>query len=188
MTTSEPAPANEPEVPPERWQVLEARWKAILGVEAGIESMRFKMEGLRAQMEAAFRHSLTVEEKVHALQADVAQWNKAKNRIHYALPKVKEFVHRATWALGLPERKKLEEIVKTYIEPQVVFPELDEVPEMLDSLQKERQILSAQGATVEQECRVILAEIQRILRTLQNNAAARVREKREAARTKGKHF
>ena len=36
---------------------------------------------------------MNVEEKVNALQADVAQWNKAKNRIHYALPKVREFIH-----------------------------------------------------------------------------------------------
>lgn len=188
MNDSEPNPSSEPEVAPEKWQALEARWKSILALETGIESMRLRMEGVRSQMESAFRQGLQVDEKVHGLQADVLQWNKAKNRVHHALPKVKEFVHRATWALGVPERKKLAEVFETFIGPQVPFPELDKVPEQLDGLLKDRQVLSAQGAAVDQECRLILAEIQRALRTLQTNAAARAREKRDAMRTKGKHF
>jgi len=54
----------------------------------------------------------------------VAQWSKAKDRVHHALPKVREFIHRATWALGSPERKKLEELYKNYIRPKVPFPEI----------------------------------------------------------------
>ena len=183
-----PAVAAEEVVPPETWQALEARWKAILGVEAGIETIRQNMEGLRGEMEAAFKKSLNVDEKVHALQADVANWNKAKSRVHYALPKAREFIHRATWALGVPERKRLDEVHKNHIEPRIAFPQLDQVREQLDHLQKDRQVLSAQGAAVNQECRGILAEIQRALSTLQRNAADRASKKRSAGREKGKHF
>src|SRR5436309_2006001 len=107
--------SSEQDVPPEKWQALEALWKAILGLEASIDTLRLSMDGLRVEMEAAFRKSLAVEEKVHALQADVAEWNKAKSRVHYALPKVREFIHRATWASGAPERKRLEEFFKNHI-------------------------------------------------------------------------
>jgi len=180
--------STDQQIPADRWQTLEARWKGILGLEAGIESIRTSVEGLRAELEAAFKKPLNVEEKLHALQADVAQWNKAKTRVHYVLPKAREFVHRATWALGLPERKNLEAIFKNQIEPRIPFPELDRVPEQLDGLQKDRQVLAAQGNTVGQECRSVLAEIQRTLNTLQRNAAENARRKREARRTKGKHL
>jgi hypothetical protein len=179
---------GEPEVPPEKWQDLEARWRAILGVEASIESLRLSMDGLRAEMEAAFRRSLAADEKVHALQADVAQWNKAKSRVHYALPRVREFIHRATWASTVPERKRLEELFKSHIEPRIPFPQMDREREQLEHLQKDRQVLLAQGNTVNQECRGITAEIQRALSTLQRNAADRARNKRSAGREKGKYF
>lgn len=183
-----PKENDEPKVPLAKWQELEARWNAILGLEATIDGIRQRMEGLRSEMEAASRKTLTADEKVHALNADVAQWEKAKSRVHYALPKVKEFIHRATWAIGLPERKKLEEIFKNYIEPQVPFPEMDKVPAQLEHLLKDRQILSAHGTAVCQECSGISAEIERALRTLQSNAAAKAREKMSAARKKGKFF
>jgi hypothetical protein len=179
---------SEQEVPPEQWQALEALWRAILGLEASIESSRQSMEGVRAEMEAAFKKSLVVEEKVNALQSDVSQWNKAKNRIHYALPKAREFIHRATWAAGLAERKRLEEIFRNHIEPRVPLPGLDQVREQLEHLQKDRQVLFAQGNSVYQECRGILAEVQRALSTLQRNAADIARKKRSAGREKGKHF
>lgn len=185
---SELTPTIDVAVSADRWQMLEARWKTILGLEATIDALRLQAEGLRSQMETAMRQPLTVDEKVNALQADVAQWHKAKNRVHFAQPKVKEFVHRATWALGLPERKRLEEIFKAYIEPRVPFPELDKLPEQLDALLKDRQILSAQGTTVAQECRHITAEIQKTLRTLQVNAAARTRKKMDSTRPKGKYL
>jgi hypothetical protein len=168
----------------EKWQFLLTRWKTILGLEASIEALRISLEGQRAEMESAARKGLNVEEKVHGLQSDVAQWTKAKNRVHYALPKVREFTHRATWALGIPERKKLEELVKNFIEPQIPFPELDQVPEQMDNLLKERQVLSAQGNTVQQECRNICAEMQRSLSTLQRNAADNARRKRDAKKEK----
>jgi hypothetical protein len=180
--------SGEQAVPPEKWQALDAIWKGILGLEASIDALCLTMDGLRAEMEAAFKKSLTVEEKVHALQADVAQWNKAKNRIHYALPKVREFIHRATWASGVPERKRLEEIVENYIEPRVPLPQMDQVREQLEHLQKDRQVLFAQGNSVYQECRGIAAETQRAVSTLQRNAADRAREKRSAGREKGKHL
>ncbi len=179
---------GERDVPPEKWQALETCWKAILGLEASIESLRLSLDGLRAEMEAAFRKSLTVEEKVHALQADVAQWTKAKSRVHYALPKVREFIHRATWAAGAHERKRLEDLFRNHIEPRVPFPQMDHEREQLEHLQKERQVLFGQGNTVSQECRGILADIQRALGTLQRNAADRARKERSTRREKGKYF
>jgi hypothetical protein len=182
-----PAAGGPPAVPPEQWQALDALWKAILGLEAAIDALRLGMDGLRIEMEAAFKKSLTVDEKVHCLQADVSQWTKAKNRVHYALPKAREFVHRATWATAVPERKSLGEVVQAHIEPRVPHPEMDRVRERLEHLQKDRQVLFAQGNAVSQECRVILAEIQRAASTLTRNAADRARQKRSAGREKGKH-
>lgn len=179
---------GEQEIPPETWHALEALWKTILGLEASIDSSRLGMDGLRAEMEAAFKKTLAVEDKLHALQADVAQWTSAKNRIHYALPKVREFIHRATWAVAVPERKRLEEIFRNHIEPRVPLPEVDTVREQMEHLQKDRQVLFAQGNAVSQECRGITAEVNRALGTLQRNAADNARRKREAKRQKGKHF
>ena len=176
------------EVPEAKWQELESRWNAILGLEATIDGLRQRMESLRTEMEAASRKMLTMEEKVHALNADVLQWEKAKSRVHYALPKVREYIHRATWALGLPERKNLEELFKNSIQPRIPFPEIEKVPEQLEHLLKDRQVLSAQGMAVCQECTHIITEIQNALRTLQSNAAAKAREKLRAARAKGKFF
>jgi hypothetical protein len=146
--------------------------------------MRASLDGVRSEMENAARKGLNVEDKVHALQFDVVQWTKAKNRVHYALPKVREFVHKATWAPGDPERKKLDEVIKTYVEPRVPFPELDHVSDQLDSLLKDRQVLSAQGSAVYQECRGICGEINRALGTLQRNAADNARRKRDAKKEK----
>jgi hypothetical protein len=177
-----------PDVPPEKWQALDALWRAVLGLEAAVDALRLSMDGLRSEMEAAFKRPMTVEDKVHALQSDVVQWTKAKSRVHYALPKIREFIHRATWASAAPERKELEAIVETYIEPRVPPPDLDHVRERLEHLQKDRQVLFGQGNAVGQECRNILAEIQRAFGTLQRNAADRARKEREARRTKGKYL
>jgi hypothetical protein len=176
------------EVPPEKWQALDASWKAVLGLEASIDALRLSMDGLRSEMESSFKKSLHVDEKVHALQSDVAQWTKAKHRVHFSLPKVREFIHRATWASAVPERKRLEDVVKNYIEPRVALIDLDQVRERLEHLQKDRQVLFAQGNAVNQEGRVILAEIQRALSNLQRNAKDRARQKRSTGRDKGKHL
>ena len=175
-----------PEVSEEQWQSLEALWKAILGLEAGIDAARLSADGLRGEMESAFRRQLNVDEKNNALQADVAQWTKAKTRLHHAIPKAREFVHRATWSLAVPERKKLDEVIRAHVEPRVPFAGVDQVRAQLEHLQKDRQILSAQGNAVSQDCRGILDEVNRAVRTLQQNAADRARQKRSAARTKGK--
>src|SRR5262249_22587048 len=148
-----PEESGEPEVPESKWQDLEARWNAILGLEASVDTLRISMESLRSEMEAASRQTLTAEEKVNALNADVAQWNKSKSRVVYALPKVREFIHRSTWATGTPERKRLEEIYKNHIRPRAPFPGMDQVLEQLESLLKDRQVLSAQGVAVYQECK-----------------------------------
>jgi hypothetical protein len=183
MTSKESA---EPEVPEAKWQDLIARWEAILGLEASIDTLRISMESLRAEMESSSRRTLTMEEKVHALNADVAQWNKAKSRVVYALPKVREFIHRSTWATGTPERKKLEELIKNHIRPRISFPGMDKVAEQLENLLKDRQVLSSHGMSVYQDCKSISADIQGTLRMLQSNAAANASKKRGAA--KGKMF
>ncbi len=191
MNISEQDPPNEGgelDVPPEKWQALEVCWKTILGLEASIDTLRLGMDGLRNEMENAFKKSLGVDEKLNALQADVVQWNKAKSRVHFALPKLREFIHRATWASGANERKRLGELFKSHIEPRIPFPEMDKEREQMEHLQKERQVLFAQGNAVGQECRGLLAEIQRALSTLQRNAADKARAKRSAGREKGKYF
>jgi hypothetical protein len=179
---------SEEDVPLEKWQALEAIWKTILGLEASIDTSRMGMESLRSEMETAYKQTLPVEDKLHAFQADVAQWNKAKSRVHYALPKVREFIHRATFALAVPERKRLDEIYRNHIEPRVPLPDLDKLREQLEHLQKDRQVLFAQGNAVYQECRGITSEIQRALSTLQRNSADNARKKRSAKREKGKYF
>jgi uncharacterized protein YoxC len=177
---------SEQEIAPEKWQALDALWKAISSLEANIDSSRMSMNGVQAEMEGAYKKPLGVEEKIHGLQSDVVQWNNAKNRIHYALPKVRDFIHRATWASAAPERKRLEEIVKNHVEPRNPLPDVDAVREQMEHLQKDRQVLLAQGNTVHQECRGIIADIQRALSTLQRNAAANARRKQDARRQKGK--
>ncbi len=182
------APANgqaECEVPPGKWNDLDARWQAVLNLEAGIGATRLSVEAARAELETASRKSLTAEEKQHALQADVSQWTKAKSRIHFTLPKLREFVHRATWATAVPERKRLEQIVKDHIEPRVPFPGVDGVREELEHLQKDRQVLAAQGNAVLQEGRGLASEVQRALSSLQRNAADRARAKRNAGGKRG---
>jgi hypothetical protein len=176
------------DIPLEKWQALDSLWKAILGLESFIDTARMGMESLRNEMDAAFRRPLAVEEKLNALQADVAQWTKAKSRVHHALPKVREFIHKATWSLAVPERQRLEEIVKNHIEPRVPMAGVDRIRERLEHLQKDRQVLLATGNAVHQECRGILGEIQRATSSLQRNAAERAKQKRSAGREKGKHF
>jgi uncharacterized protein YoxC len=183
-----PAEVPESEVPEEKWQDLDARWKAVLDLEASMETVRISVEGLRGEMEAASRQTLTPDEKVHAMNADVAQWNKAKTRILHALPKVREFIHRATWAAGLPERKELEEIVKNHIRPRIPFPGMDKVAEQMEHLLKDRQGLAAQGTAVYQECKSISSDVQGALRTLKANAAANAAKKRGGTDARSKSF
>jgi len=182
--TSQAVARNESgavDTPTATWQGLETRWKAILGLEAALDTLRISMEGLRAEMEASSKKTLTSEEKLHALRADVTQWTKAKNRLHHALPRVREFIHRALWMMGSPERKKLEELYKNHIRPQIPFSQMDKGREQVENMQKDRQVLSAHGMTVYQECKAISAEVQGALRTLQSNA-----KKKGTSRPKGK--
>ena len=165
-------------VPETVWQDLEARWNAILGLEASIDTMRISMESLRSELEASRGRQLKSEEKFYALNADVAVWNKAKSRVHFALPKLREFIHRAVWALGAPERKKLDELFKTCVQPRVPFPEMGKAGDDLESLRKSRQVMSGLGMTLYQECKNISAEVQGALRTLQANARAKAIQKR----------
>ena len=153
-----------------------------------METLRKSMEGLLLEMEASLTKTLMLEEKLHALRDDLAQWEKAKSRVRYELPKMREFIHRSIWAMGSPERKRLEEIYKDHIESHIPFPQMNEVHRQLEGLQKDRQVLAAQGQTVTQEARSILAEVQGALRTLQINAAANANDKKGATGGKGKFF
>jgi hypothetical protein len=180
--------SGEPDVAPAEWHDLEARWKAVLGLEATVDTLRNSMEGLRAELEASLRRTLTADEKGHALAADVAQWNKAKSRAHFALPKASDFIHRATWAAGTPERKRLGELFKNPVETQTGLPRADEVLQELEMLRKDRQVLSAKGVAVYQECKTIAADVQGALRRLQSNAAARASQKKGGTGPKGKLF
>jgi hypothetical protein len=181
-----PPESCAPEIPEAKWQDLEARWKAILGLEASMDTLRMSMEALRGELEASSRKPLTADEKTHALSADVVQWNKAKSRVLFALPKAREFIHRSTWATGTPERKKLEELFKNHVRPRIPFPQTDQVMDQLESLLKDRQVLSALGVSVYQECKSISADLQGALRTLQINAAANATKKRGATGARGK--
>jgi hypothetical protein len=178
--------SGAPEIPEAKWQDLEGRWNAILGLEASVDTLRISMEGLLAELEASGRRTLTSEEKVHALNADVAVWNKAKTRINYALPKLREFIHRATWATGTPERKELEEVVKNHIRPRVPFPGMDQVADKLENLLKDRQVLNGHAVSAYQECKSVAAEVQAALRTLQSNAVANATKKRGQSSARGK--
>ncbi|HBI41415.1 MAG TPA: hypothetical protein DDY78_00980 [Planctomycetales bacterium] len=186
--TVAPDESSEPEFPEAKRQELEARWKTILDLETSMETLRISMEGLRAEMEASTRKTLTSEEKVHALNSDVAQWNKGKSRVLYALPKVREFIHRSTWAAGTPERKKLEEFFKHHIRSRNPVPQMDNVADQLDNLLRDRQVLSAHGVSTYQECKSISVDIQGVFRTLQSNAAANAIKKRNEAGARGKFF
>jgi hypothetical protein len=174
---------------PIRWENVQSRWRLILGVEATIDTMRLTMENLQTDMATTAKHALTTEEKLHALNADITHYNKSKTRVHYALPKVKEFIHRATWAVGAPERKKLEDYFKEdESHPDMPYPEMVKLYGQLENLLKDRQILSAHGVTVHQECKNICTDIQSALRTLQANAIRNADRKRRAAREGGKFF
>jgi hypothetical protein len=172
---SSPPPA---EIPEARWQELVARWNKILGLEAQIDSTRISLESVRSEMEASLSKTLTGDDKLYCANADVAQWTKAKSRVHFALPRVREFIHRATWAVGAPERKKLLELFKEAKSPQLPLPQITQVAEESEILLKNRQVLTAQGVSVSQEAKAIAAEVKGALRTLQSNAAAKATKKR----------
>ena len=185
---ADPAPDTAPpseqdhadEIVPANWHDLETKWKSIVGLESAIDTLRLSMDSLLTEMEGTSQRSLSLEEKNHALRADIAQWQKVRSRVQTALPKMRDFIHRAVWAMGTPERKRLEEIYKEHIQPQVPFPRMDEVLKQLEELQKDRQVLSGLGTTVLQECKGLSADMQGTLRMLQSNASANALKKRSA--------
>ncbi len=180
-----PTEPDEPKQTQAKWQELVTRWNTILGIEVTIDTLRQRMESLRSELESSSNKSLSADEKLNALNADVAQWNKAKSRARYVVPRLKEFIHRATWVMGTPERKKLEESFKKDAESLDNLAELDHE---LQILFKDRQILSAQGVTGYQEGRASCDDIQKCYSALQRNAASNAVKKRVATRAKGKSF
>ncbi len=188
VSESEDSDAQVPSEIMAKWNKLEARWNTIVALEVNIDTMRLRMESLRAEVESASNKSMTSEEKMHAMNADVAQWTKAKSRAKFAVPKIKEFVHRATWALGAPERKTVEDLFKSRKPSPSIYSELDAIAQQLENLFKDRQILSAQGVTGYQEGKNSCADVQSAYRTLQANARANELKKRTANRAKNTSF
>lgn len=178
----------EPPVAEAGWDDLGALWKSVLTVEASVEAARKMVEGVKAEVESAVRRSLAGDDKVYALAGDVAQWNQAKSRGHYALPKANDFIHRATWASTAAERKRLGEIFEASAGPRPPLPPGGELLHELESLRKARQVLAAQGTAVYQECRAIASDIQGAMRRLQANAATRAAQKKGGTGRKGKSF
>jgi hypothetical protein len=170
------------------WDDLDAVWKSVLTIEAAVEAARKMVEGVKAEVESAARRSLAGDDKVYALAGDVAQWNQAKSRAHYALPKAADFIHRATWAATAAERKRLGEVFDAPGDGRPAVPPGGHLLRELESLRKSRQVLAAQGTAVYQECRAIAADVQGALRRLQANAAARAAQKKGGAGRKGKSF
>jgi hypothetical protein len=167
---------------PEEWQTLQGRWKAIIGLEASLDGLRISVEGVQSEMEAALRKTLSFEEKNNANRADVSNWNTAKSRVQNALPKVRDFIHRAVWAGGSPERKQLGEIFKDDdVQPLIPQSQMKKLLDQVEYLLKDRQILSAHGVTVHQECKGLATQAQEAHRTLQSNAAANAADKKKAA-------
>jgi hypothetical protein len=82
---------GELEIPSAKWEDLEARWKAILGIEATLDTLRISMEGLLAEMEASLTKTLTVE-----LQSNAAANANRKKRA--AAPKGKFFKQIRRWS------------------------------------------------------------------------------------------
>lgn len=179
---------GESETTEEKWQYLEGRWNAIRGLEVSMDTLRLSLEGLRSEMEAASRKALGIEVKTNALSSDMVQWQRAKSRVHHAAPKVKEFIHRFTWAAATSERKHIEELFENHIRPRVAFPQIDQAMLQFDSMLKDRQVLSASGVSVFQECKSILATIQSALRTLEINAAANASKKRTTSRARDRNL
>jgi hypothetical protein len=183
-----PRESCESEVPEDKWQNLESRWDAILKLEASLDGLRMSMESVQTELEALSNGALAADERVHAQNADVAQWTRAKSRIVYALPKARDFIQRSTWAAASAERKELEEVYKNHIRPRVPVPQMDKLAEQLDSLLKDRQGLSASGVSVYQECKNIAAEVEGALRTVRSNAAANAAQQRGAADARSRSF
>lgn len=167
-----------------RWQELQKRWNSIQMLEAKIDSLRQSVESGRIELDTQAKRNLTPEEKVHALSSDISQWTKAKSRAHHALPRARDFVQRATWAMVTPERKALDEILDEQKQPFLDGIQLEELALQVENLMKDRQTLAAQGVTVSQECKNMSNEIRTALTTLQNNAATRARQKKNSTRGK----
>ncbi len=183
-----PDNGGTPEVLTVKWQDVETRWRAVLSVEATIDNLRLTIEGIQNEMVISSKKTLMTETKVNALNSDVALWNKAKTRVHYVLPKVREFIHRATWVMGTPERKKLEELFKEDAQHDFSNAEMIKLLDELENLLKDCQVLCSQGGTVYQECKTIGGGIETAYRNLVNNATARADKQRRAGRPKGKFF
>jgi hypothetical protein len=140
---------------PAKWRELEARWRAILGLEANIEALRIRLKGFWEEMEATFKSALPVCERRHASGVALSQWTKAKSRVQDALPKAKDFVQRATWVRSTPERRRLGELFKNA--DGVILPasSLDQTLNELERMRGGLQHLLACGWAVSSECKSV---------------------------------
>jgi hypothetical protein len=166
-----------------KWQEPESQWKTILGLEGNIDDLRGAIERLCAELEASLKRALTTEEKLHALAADVSEWTQARGRIQFGLPRAKDFVHRAKWAKGTPERRLLANFFKSAPGVSTAGPQINQA---LEVLRKNLQILYAQGVAISYECKSVSANVQGALGRLQSNSTARRAQKMLANRAKRK--
>ena len=99
---------------------------------------------------------------------------------------VLEAIHRAIWSMASPERKRLDELCTEQSQSQVPLAEIDDLMKELEDLRKDRQVLTAHGKNVYQECKGICAELQGAARSLHDNAI-KAQKKKDAA-SKGRFF
>jgi len=102
------------------------RWKPLPARKAGNWRFRGQVAGTRSPLEGhlgfgsgietcasvwkaslwkwkTYGEAIDDRRKAYAPRADVAQWTKAKNRVHNAVPKLKEVIHRSTWRWDRPK-------------------------------------------------------------------------------------
>src|SRR3984893_1936233 len=150
-----------------KWDQLEARWNAVLVLEATIDTLRTRLNGISGEMEVSLRKVLTTEEKPQASAADLAQWTKAKSRVHLILPKARDFIQRAAWTKDTPERQRLDEfLLKNADGVSTPAREMDQVLEELELLLENLKLLTAQGCSVSNECKSVWADVQVALRRM----------------------
>ena len=132
--------SGEDEAPSAKWDSLEARWKAILGLEATMDSFRISMESLLAEMEASLKKTLTMEEKLHAPRPRT--WRSgARPKTAFIMPcrrcESLSIVPTGRWAP--PKGNGWRNSTRTTFNLILPFSQMDNVMEQLEYLQKDRR-------------------------------------------------
>jgi hypothetical protein len=80
----------------------------------------------------------------------------------------------------------MEELIRTHIQPRIPFVGMEQVMARLESLLKERQVMSANGVMVYQECKGVAADVQGAFSNLQRGASNNLVKKRGQTIARGK--